>query len=39
MFETEMWKHTEQQNFSMQHDGENCGDDVTLQMEDDAISN
>ncbi|XP_026783279.3 lymphatic vessel endothelial hyaluronic receptor 1b [Pangasianodon hypophthalmus] len=38
MFETEMWKHTEQQHFNMQNDNENCGDDITLQMEDDTIS-
>ncbi|XP_060778926.1 lymphatic vessel endothelial hyaluronic receptor 1b [Neoarius graeffei] len=38
MFETEMWKHTEQQHFNMQNDSENCGDDITLQMEDDTIA-
>ncbi|TSK38518.1 Lymphatic vessel endothelial hyaluronic acid receptor 1 [Bagarius yarrelli] len=38
IFETEMWKHTEQQHFSMQNGNRDCGDDITLQLEDDAIS-
>ncbi|XP_060734617.1 lymphatic vessel endothelial hyaluronic receptor 1b isoform X3 [Tachysurus vachellii] len=38
MFETEMWKHTEQQDFDIHNDSGNCGDDITLQLEDDTIS-
>ncbi|XP_027017204.2 lymphatic vessel endothelial hyaluronic receptor 1b isoform X2 [Tachysurus fulvidraco] len=34
MFETEMWK----QDFNIHNDSGNCGDDITLQLEDDTIS-
>ncbi|KAF4091638.1 hypothetical protein AMELA_G00039150 [Ameiurus melas] len=37
VLETEMWKHTEQEHFNMQNDSRNCGDDITLQIEDDTI--
>ncbi|KAM9481222.1 lymphatic vessel endothelial hyaluronic receptor 1b [Clarias gariepinus] len=36
MFETEMWRHTE--DFNMQNDSRNCSDDITLQMEDEISS-
>ncbi|XP_058244178.1 lymphatic vessel endothelial hyaluronic receptor 1b isoform X2 [Hemibagrus wyckioides] len=38
MFETEMWKQTVQQDFIMQNNSGNCGDDITLRLEDDTIS-